>query len=518
MSSKVKAFIAVVGGLLLVGANAQKKIGFAPDYFPLERTTYCTRTFEWTVGLTGQVQSQIIGNLTVPYTSGPLSGSMFCGFYPGDPSLFVLQKDGGTVRTLMDGDHYPSTDCSLTAYPQGDLPWEDLYDGLFFERSSVPAVGVKKGLSECEVGGDVDDALWFRIQDVTLQGHVYTNALIVWSFDTGPFVPLNLGGKDVELGITPPTADNPEDEMHRAPTSFVIFAEGVGLIALGQIDEGGELVAMAELVSISCHDKAPVFDAFDIPGTQITSARGGNDSGDIVGHYALNSSTAYHGFLRDKKGEWTTLDYPGAAGTFARDINNRGDIVGFYRDAGNVAHGFLLRAGSYESIDVPGSLYSEAASINDLGDIVGVYYDAGFVMHGFLLRAGSFTTIDFPEAIWTSARGINNRGDVIGSYGPAGYAPDRGYLLTEESFIPIDVPGAQVTHARGINDNGVIAGSYYLDIGGEPLGFLLDKGAFQTIQVPCAEWTILFDVTNPGNPIGHFVENNGFVYGFSVAL
>ncbi len=375
----------------------------------------------------------------------------------------------------MDGDHYPSTDCSLTAYPQGDLPWGDLYDGLFFERSSVSSVGVKKDLSECAVGGDVDDALWFRIQDVTLQGHVYTNAIIVWNFDTGPFVPLNRGGKDVELGITPPTADNPQDELHRAPTSFVIFAEGVGLIALGQIDEGGELVALSELVSISCHDKAPVFDAFDIPGTQVTSARGGNDSGDIVGQYAYETSGPFHGFLRDKKGEWTTLDYPGAAGTFARDINNRGDIVGFYRDAGNVTHGFLL-------------------------------------------RAGSFTTIDFPEAIWTSARGINNRGDVVGSYGPVGGGPDRGYLLTKESFIPIDVPGAQATQARGVNDNGVIAGSYYLDIGGEPLGFLLDKGAFQTIQVPCAERTILFDVTNPGDPIGHFAENNGFVYGFRVAL
>ncbi len=107
---------------------------------------------------------------------------------------------------------------------------------------------------------------------------------------------------------------------------------------------------------------------------------------------------------------------------------------------------------------------------------------------------------------------------MVGSYGPVGNGPDRGYLLAKGSYLSIEVPGAQVTQARGINDTGAIAGNYYRELGGEPLGFLLDRGNFQTIHVPCAERTILFDVTNPGDPIGHFVERHGFVYGFRVAL
>lgn len=64
---------------LLVGAAlAQVQTAFVPDYFSVDRKTCCKRTLEWTFSPTGQVQGEIIGNITAPYTSAPLSGSPIC--------------------------------------------------------------------------------------------------------------------------------------------------------------------------------------------------------------------------------------------------------------------------------------------------------------------------------------------------------------------------------------------------------------------------------------------------------
>lgn len=53
-----------------------------------------------------------------------------------------------------------------------------------------------------------------------------------------------------------------------------------------------------------------------------------------------------HGFLRDRKGDFTILDAPGAGtgfnqGTFAVSINQLGLVAGNYSDAPRVSHGFL---------------------------------------------------------------------------------------------------------------------------------------------------------------------------------
>ena len=159
-------------------AFAQKSIS---NYLPVDQKTYCKRTFEWTFGKTGLWRGEIIGKITVPYTSGPLSGSLGCNLFPGDHSLSVFDDEG---RNLMDSSHYPSTDCLLTAYPLVAL--QDLVEeGLFFDfRSVEEGCGVFKGLDEClEGGGDWDDAWWFRFQDVTVQGRFYKNSLIIWNFD-----------------------------------------------------------------------------------------------------------------------------------------------------------------------------------------------------------------------------------------------------------------------------------------------------------------------------------------------
>jgi hypothetical protein len=48
-----------------------------------------------------------------------------------------------------------------------------------------------------------------------------------------------------------------------------------------------------------------------------------------------------HGFVRTRKGIFTTIDPPGSTGTFPDAINAAGAIPGFYYDENNSAHGFV---------------------------------------------------------------------------------------------------------------------------------------------------------------------------------
>ena len=77
-----------------------------------------------------------------------------------------------------------------------------------------------------------------------------------------------------------------------------------------------------------------------MPGATLTVAQGINNAGTIVGIY--EDDEGFHGFVRSRKGDFTTVNVPGASGdTEINSINAKGEIVGFYVDAGGVQHGFL---------------------------------------------------------------------------------------------------------------------------------------------------------------------------------
>ena len=203
--------------------------------------------------------------------------------------------------------------------------------------------------------------------------------------------------------------------------------------------------------------------------------------------YYVDACGTLHGFLRDKKGVFTTIDHPDSPlGTAALDINNRGQIVGTYADAEETTHGFLLDKGVFTTIDFPGSSFTEAVGINGRGQIVGFYLDAEGTIHGFLRDRGRgarrdegvFTTIELPGALATSADDINNRGQIVGTYSEVSNtrpldAP-RAYLLDDGAFTLIDAFGADNTQIGRINDRGEFVGAYF-DAGGPTLGFLRDR-------------------------------------------
>ena len=230
------------------------------------------------------------------------------------------------------------------------------------------------------------------------------------------------------------------------------------------------------------------FTTIDPPGASgaFTVATGINDREQIVGYY-LDAGGTSHGFLRDKKGVFTTIDHPDGIGkTVALDINNRGQIVGAYVDAELATHGFLLDRGIFTRIDPPGASFTEAEGINGRGQIVGIYLDAEGAVHGFLRDRGGgarrdqgvFTTIDVPGALATRADDLNSRGQIVGTYSEVSNTlpinTPRAYLLDDGAFTLIDAFGADCSLSGDINDRGEFVG-IYLDAGGPFLGFLRDK-------------------------------------------
>src|SRR5205807_1959882 len=130
------------------------------------------------------------------------------------------------------------------------------------------------------------------------------------------------------------------------------------------------------------------FTRIDAPGAGNTAAFGINGTGQIVGYF-VDTSSLYHGFLRDAGGTFTTIDVPGASNTAAFGISGTGQIVGYFVDTGGVSHGFLRdTGGAFYAIDVPGATSTEAHGINSVGQIVGTFKDSGGVSHGFLRDAG----------------------------------------------------------------------------------------------------------------------------------
>src|SRR5215471_13889150 len=148
---------------------------------------------------------------------------------------------------------------------------------------------------------------------------------------------------------------------------------------------------------------------------------------------------------------FTSLDYPGGTLTTARGINDHGQIVGAYRTV-PPRHALLIENGQYIPLapeSVLGTDYSEAFKINDRGDVVGQYFDDAGFGHGFLLHKGVLTTLDFPGASDTYAFGINASGTVVGYWdvldANGNLLAVHGYTWKGGSFTQFDFPGATDT-------------------------------------------------------------------------
>ena len=205
-----------------------------------------------------------------------------------------------------------------------------------------------------------------------------------------------------------------------------------------------------------------------ISGTTVANSLNNHDQ--IVGHYSVSTSipgctgtfSLPHGFLLDTGGTFTDIAFPGAIATRANGIEDSGNVVGYYITVPNppsscgtsalvTVHGFLRdRKGNYSTLDPPASYGALEATVNridDAGDVTGAYTTVQFDLAGFLKDTplappgttfygfvrwnnGDFTSFDIMLGVGGGVPlGINPRGTVVGVYeDDAG--DDHGFIGT----------------------------------------------------------------------------------------
>jgi probable HAF family extracellular repeat protein len=173
------------------------------------------------------------------------------------------------------------------------------------------------------------------------------------------------------------------------------------------INNIGQIVGFTDISSFIYSDGS--FRPLNVPGNG--AALGLNDRGQIVGGAGAAS------FLYNL-GKFTTFSIPGARVTTARGINNAGEIVGDFEPPGtDVTQAFTYDGTKFRIITVPGHSNTGAFGINNRGEIVGPT-DNGLV--SFANRGGDFDLFAVPTAQSTIASGVNDRGVIVGEYSPDG--------------------------------------------------------------------------------------------------
>ncbi len=263
------------------------------------------------------------------------------------------------------------------------------------------------------------------------------------------------------------------------------------------------------------------YTSLDYPGGNLTTARGVNDHGVIVGAYRITSPR--HA-LMIQAGQYIPLapeTILGANVSEAFKINDRGDVVGVYADDSGFAHGFLVHKGVLTTLDFPGASDKYAYGFNAPGTVVG-YWDLldpnGNLLayHGFTWKAGTFTQFDFTSAIDTALFGVNASGDLVGAWDPGITSTvENGFVCAKGRCASFDVPfqGAIQTQPDDINANGKIVGTW-VDAGGAEHGFLVVKGNFTSFDFPGAMDTAPFGINAADQIVGRYDNADGSSHGF----
>jgi hypothetical protein len=129
--------------------------------------------------------------------------------------------------------------------------------------------------------------------------------------------------------------------------------------------------------------------SFSIPGaSSFTTGTAISGSGMVVGNYILTADSSLHGFFRNATGDLNyPVDFPGSILTSLRGINDRGLVVGGYEDADSVMHGFVLKPpATFLSFSYPGATFTTLGGVNNRGFVCGDYDDLNGFRHGFIGR------------------------------------------------------------------------------------------------------------------------------------
>jgi probable HAF family extracellular repeat protein len=245
----------------------------------------------------------------------------------------------------------------------------------------------------------------------------------------------------------------------------------------------------------------------EIGGTEL---RGINDRGDVAGNYAADGTI--HGFVRDRRGRYTTIRRPGAAATLVTAINDRGDVVGSYSTIGpedllvGAPRSFVYRDGVFRDITVADAVAVFVNGIDDRGRTAGVYLAADGSTHGFVRsRSGDVEVVDHPDAdgLGTAVYSLNDRGELTGVYLGVDEPEDRpcdsteGRRLMPGGMQMRERPGRRApTDCAGADDPSV--------------GFVLDHGRIHRIDLPAdGGFTVLSKFDDRGRIVGKTPDEDG---------
>jgi uncharacterized membrane protein len=263
------------------------------------------------------------------------------------------------------------------------------------------------------------------------------------------------------------------------------------------------------------------FTSLDFPGGTLTTARGINNHGDIVGAYRIVPPR--HALLI-QRGNFIPLAPTTVLGTNFSEAfksNDRGDVVGDFIGDDGFTHGFRLHKGVLTTLDFPGASDTFAFGINESGTVVGQWdlLDPNgniLIVHGFTWNKGSFTQVDFPGAGDTFLFGINARGDLVGGWDSGITSPfEHGFVCSNGQCSSFDVPVAGVTISQvdDINANGQIVGAY-VDVNGVIHAFSMAGTNFTSFDFPGAVNTLAFGINSAGQIVGRYDVVDGSVHGF----
>jgi len=280
------------------------------------------------------------------------------------------------------------------------------------------------------------------------------------------------------------------------------------------------ILALAVLALVASASAQFTFTPIDFPGATLTTARGINNQGDIVGSYRIVPPR--HALLI-QGGNFIPLVPTSVLGTNFSEAfksNDRGDVVGQFTGNDGFVHGFLLSDGVVTTLDFPGASDTYAFGINESGTVVGYWdlLDAGgnvLVYHGFIFKDGGFAEVNFPGSGDTAALGINARGDIVGVWDSGVTSPTgHGFVCSQKGDCSsFDVPGATITQADDINAQGQIVGTY-IDSGGAQHAFLDDGGNFASFDFPGARATAAWGINSAGQIVGTYRNAGNVPHGF----
>ena len=249
------------------------------------------------------------------------------------------------------------------------------------------------------------------------------------------------------------------------------------------------------------------FTAIDVPGATLTYANGINNSGEVVGSFAVPGE-GYSGFVRDSGGTYTTVKV-GDGNTFLTGINNSGQIVGT-GIKNDHTDGFVRSTDGTELRWIYNGSFSMLPSgINDNGDIVG-YYTGILSQYAFFYNTNEAKIWHIQDS--EIAYAINNKGAIAVYNGLQNMS--RIYSWPTKTVVrAVQYPGAVETYATGINNSMQIVGYFYQD--GITHGFLCSDSDCTIIDNPDGVGgTFLTGINDNGQIVGYYQDAEQNVHGF----